>query len=391
MSAAPVPEDPIVKLPDLEHAQWRYMLTLPNELVPNKDEIKKQLIDAIRQDAMFPFYQQTAELLEWKTDADLAKELQDKNTKDLAALEDKIKDAEENLGESEIREAYLAKADFFCRIGDKEKAISAYRVAYDKTVALGQRLDIVFTLIRMGLFYKDSDLTTRNIEKAKTLVEEGGDWDRRNRLKTYEALYMMSSRDFKGAAKILHDTLATFSSYELFSYNTFVKYLVYMAMVSFDRVKIKSGVIDSPEVLQVLHEIPGLTEYLNSLYNSDYAQFFRSLAFLSEDIKRDRFLAPHAAFYVREMRVAAYTQLLESYSSVRLESIAQAFGVSQEFIDRELSRFIAANRLHCKIDKVGGVVETTRPDAKNAQYQATIKQGDLLLNRIQKLSRVIHV
>ena len=36
---------------------------------------------------------------------------------------------------------------------------------------------------------------------------------------------------------------------------------------------------------------------------------------------------------------------------------------------RELSRFIAAGRLHCKIDKVKGIVETNRPDSKNWQYQ----------------------
>lgn len=57
----------------------------------------------------------------------------------------------------------------------------------------------------------------------------------------------------------------------------------------------------------------------------------------------------------------------------------------------ELSRFIALGRLHCVIDKVNGIVETNRLDAKNAQYQACIKQGDLLLNRVQKLSRVINV
>jgi 26S proteasome regulatory subunit N7 len=56
---------------------------------------------------------------------------------------------------------------------------------------------------------------------------------------------------------------------------------------------------------------------------------------------------------------------------------------------REISRFIACGRLNAKIDKVSGVLETNRPDAKNALYQSTIKQGDLLLNRIQKLSRVI--
>lgn len=61
---------------------------------------------------------------------------------------------------------------------------------------------------------------------------------------------------------------------------------------------------------------------------------------------------------------------------------------------RELSRFIAAGRLHCKVDKVGGIVETNRSrrtDSKHWQYQATVKQGDLLINRVQKLSRVINI
>ena len=35
------------------------------------------------------------------------------------------------------------------------------------------------------------------------------------------------------------------------------------------------------------------------------------------------------------------------------------------------------------------VMVSRRPDAKNAQYQAAIKQGDLILNRLQKLSRVV--
>lgn len=85
-------------------------------------------------------------------------------------------------------------------------------------------------------------------------------------------------------------------------------------------------------------------------------------------------------------------------------------------------------RLNCRIDKVGGVVETNRPDRKNFLYQvrhctalhcswwcvglaeidyahfssmlvmsalcpvqSTIKQGDLLLNRLQKLGRIINI
>lgn len=55
----------------------------------------------------------------------------------------------------------------------------------------------------------------------------------------------------------------------------------------------------------------------------------------------------------------------------------------------DLARFIAAGRLSCTIDRVSGIVETHRPDAKNARYAAVIKQGDAVLTSVQRLSRVI--
>ena len=44
-------------------------------------------------------------------------------------------------------------------------------------------MDLVFLNIRIGLFHNDHAITTANIAKAKQMLEEGGDWDRRNRLK----------------------------------------------------------------------------------------------------------------------------------------------------------------------------------------------------------------
>lgn len=78
-------------------------------------------------------------------------------------------------------------------------------------------------------------------------------------------------------------------------------------------------------------------------------------------------------------------------SSVMLSTMATSFGVSGEMLDGELSRFISAGRLSAKIDKVGDIIETSRPDRKNAQYQEVIKKGDVLLNQIQKLVRVVDV
>ncbi len=52
------------------------------------------------------------------------------------------------------------------------------------------------------------------------------------------------------------------------------------------------------------------------------------------EFKCDRYLAPHARYYVREMRIKAYTQLLESYRSLSLPHMAKCFGVSVPFMDR---------------------------------------------------------
>ena len=52
------------------------------------------------------------------------------------------------------------------------------------------------------------------------------------------------------------------------------------------------------------------------------------------EFKCDRYLAPHTRYYVREMRVKAYTQLLESYRTLSLAHMAKCFGVSEGFMDR---------------------------------------------------------
>ena len=43
---------------------------------------------------------------------------------------------------------------------------------------------------------------------------------------------------------------------------------------------------------------------------------------------------------------------LKSYSSLTLSYMAQAVGVTDKYIDKELSKYIAGGRLHAKLDKV---------------------------------------
>ncbi|KAI4498796.1 hypothetical protein M0802_005971 [Mischocyttarus mexicanus] len=377
-------EEGLEKNPNLELAQIKFLLSLPEH---HEDPfLKTKLLDAIKAENMAPFYEEVCRDLGWIVDETLLANMRARNAEQLQELDGAIEDAEKNLGEMEVREANLKKSEHLCRIGDKEGAITAFRKTYDKTVSLGHRLDIVFHNIRIGLFYLDHDHITRNIEKAKSLIEEGGDWDRRNRLKVYQGTYCIAVRDFKEAANFFLDTISTFTSYELMDYNTFVRYTVYLSMISLPRNELRDKIIKGSEILEVLHSNSDVKDYLFSLYNCHYAEFFKNLAQVEGLLRRDYLVFPHYRYYVREMRILAYTQLLESYRSLTLHYMAEAFGVTVEYIDQELSRFIAAGRLHCKVDRVGGVVETNRPDSKNWQYQAMIKYNTMLSIRIgQKL------
>ena len=71
-----------------------------------------------------------------------------------------------------------------------------------------------------------------------SLIEEGGDWDRRNRLKVYKGYYAIIIRDFKTAASNFLESISTFTSYELMPYKTFVEYTVLVAIVALKRAEL---------------------------------------------------------------------------------------------------------------------------------------------------------
>ena len=274
-------------------------------------------------------------------------------------------------------------------ITNQDEAISAYRLTYETTIAIGKRLDIVFSYIRLGFCWRDAKLIKDNIAKAKDLLEEGGDWERRNKLKVYEGHYLLLARQFKEAATILLDCVATFTCYELCTYNDFIFNTIVACVIAVPRSVLKEKVVASPEILTVIKEMPACESFVYSMYNCKYAAYMHSLTEMMDIFETNFYLRTHRQWICRQARAKAYAQFLESYRSVRLDSMAATFGVSAPFLDVELCTYINNHHLSAKVDKVTGIVEMSRPDSKNAQYQSMIKTGDVLLNRMQKLSRVI--
>ncbi|KAK7422265.1 proteasome regulatory particle subunit [Neonectria magnoliae] len=381
----------------------------------------------------------TATTITLPWDEGLYNQLKEDNDRELAEFQKEEEEAEEQAGDTEIITAKGKRAEFWAR----DKAIAAYESVFEKTGILGAKIDLVLAIIRMGLFYGDKPLVKKHVERAKTLVETGGDWDRRNRLKAYEGLHLLTLRAHNLAAPLLLDSLSTFTSYELCTYSNLVVYSVIAGCVSLKRVDFKTKVVDAPEIKAILGDGedkllaisgalsagPGieaaaapkpaavvnlttlgtgsdqpeaelaidfspLALLVSSLYNGNYKTFFQSLADVEEEfLNQDRYLHEHKSWLIRELRLRAYQQLLQSYRVVGLESMANDFGVTVDFLDRDLARFIAGGRIPCTIDRVTGkgVIETNRPDDKNKQYQDVVRQGDQLITKLQKYGQAVRL
>lgn len=264
---------------------------------------------------------------------------------------------------------------------------------FEKTGILGTKIDLVLAIIRVGIFFGDKLFVKKTVDRAKALVDSGGDWDRRNRLKAYQGLHLLTIRSYNLAAPLLLDSLSTFTSYELCSYSSLVVYSVLAGSVSLKRVDFKAKVVDAPEIKAILGsgeeklsalsgaasagpgagdeemkdvssatptpaptavnlttlgssstepaeletpiDFSPLANLVNSLYVGDYRSFFLALAAVEDNfLSQDRYLYEHRGWFVREMRLRGYQQLLQSYRIVGLNSMANDFGVSVDFLDR---------------------------------------------------------
>jgi 26S proteasome regulatory subunit N7 len=307
----------------------------------------------------------------------------------------------------------------------QDKAIEAYEAAIAKTAGLASRIDLRLSIVRVHFFHGNLKAVAAAIATAKALIDQGGDWDRRNRCKVYQGLHAIAVRDFKLGATLFLDTLSTFTALELIDYTDFVALCVIAGTFACDRKDLKKKVRFSvggyivkthfprvdPRIArshrinagaaapQRLHRLPLQLQLLALLHRIRCVRTLFPRPTLTKvaaeveehHLQTSNLLAIHTRFYVREMRIKAYAQFLESYRSVTLSSLGHAFGVSEDFVDGDLARFIASGRLAYAIDKVNGVVETTSRsvDPRNLKYEQVIQRSDALLNNIQRLSRVV--
>ena len=273
-----------------------------------------------------------------------------------------------------------------------DKAIEQFKETIEKTTSFNTKFDAIFEILHIGLLEKNQDILKEYLSKCQELLkEEGGDWEKKNRFKVYEGLNFILNKNFKEAGKNFLDALMTFTSYELFDFKTFVFYTAITNIITIDRKTLKERIIDNSDVLSCINDIPHLQKFLNTFYEGEYSEFFLELYYIIQTLKKDFYLSKHYNYFINEMRIKVYSQFLQSYKTVTIDNMAKVFGVSTNFIDSELSNFISQGRINAKIDKVSGIIECSHNEQNVDLYQTTIRESDILISKIHKLSKLLEI
>ena len=126
----------------------------------------------------------------------------------------------------------------------------------------------------MNIEKEDIQVLSKDIDTCHKLVEDGADWDKKNKLKIFEGVYCMMIRDFKKASDLFVSSVATFTATEVMPFREFVFYAVVLAILTQNRKTLRKEIIHSPDILSVNRDIPYLKEFSESFYNCDYKTFF---------------------------------------------------------------------------------------------------------------------
>ncbi|KAL0231837.1 hypothetical protein GEMRC1_011241 [Eukaryota sp. GEM-RC1] len=309
-------------------------------------------------------------------------------------LKHAIEDAEKNMGENEIRDAWKNLNVFYGEIGDESRYLETFPKVYELTSGALLKCDLLFSQALFALKYDDFTLAEKAVTRAVSFLEQGSlDFEHKNRLMIFRAVLLTKSRQISQAAQFFLDSVQSFMSNDIITFEEFIRYVILTSPLILSRPLLKSQVLDSPEVLSVVHHSTVAKSYhfLQCLYSTNYSESLTSLSEVLSILQTsDKFLSSHTNWLFRELRLVCLKQHLWAYVSVKLSSMADLFGVSEAILESDLRRFIVAGRLSCSIDEHAGIVYTDSANSRSDQG-SVVRNIDGLLAKMQVLSRSLAV
>jgi len=380
------PQEPSLRLFEIAH-----LLDQSVEIVPQGErdllviEAKKLIVENNIIFYFKHFFSQNANYTE--IEEQMKKNIEEKYAEFLT----KIDTAEEAGSDQDILDIKIQRVKYCCQILENFDILDEFfqeilKLTSSNTV----RIDLYFALSKYSISRKDLTQFNTYIEQLDKIVENDGDWDHRNRYNVYKTIfYLLSGNNFTAANPLLLNSIQTFSSTDIIPVDDAMLLAVYIGIIRCKRKELNEKIIESPEIIQslLLPRFNLQSQFLNYFYSCQYSKFYSLLPQIYNQLLRSPYLSQSASLYLKEARLVSYKQYLSSFQLVKIDAFAASFGVSNQFIEQDVSNLISAGRLDAKIDLVQNVIKVVHSTNKMSQFVDVVNQADGIVSKINTLTQ----
>lgn len=115
-------------------------------------------------------------------------------TLEFKKIDEKLAIAEEKGSDIEIRDVLIEKAELYLKAGDNDNFHLYYLKAIQKTALSQKKLEFYLIIVNSYFRLRNYNKLVEYLNICKTLNEEVGDWEKKNKINLYEGLLLLIRR-----------------------------------------------------------------------------------------------------------------------------------------------------------------------------------------------------
>ncbi|XP_047337419.1 COP9 signalosome complex subunit 1-like [Impatiens glandulifera] len=291
-------------------------------------------------------------------------------------LENELNTYRTNMIKESIRMGYNDFGDFFYVHGALGDAFKNYVRTRDYCTTakhiIHMCLNAILVSIEMGQFAHVSSYVGKaeqTSEKLEPIVSA--------KFCAASGMALLEIKKYKHAArKFLEVGFELGNNYaEVIAPQDVATYGGLCALATFDRMELKTKVIDNSNFRNFLELVPEVRELIQDFYSSRYASCLDYLGNLKENLLLDIHLNKHVETLYEEIRHKAIIQYTHPFISVDLKMMASAFKTSVAGLQKELESLITDNQIQARIDSHNKILYAQHADQRNATFHRVLQNG----------------
>ncbi|XP_011035131.1 PREDICTED: COP9 signalosome complex subunit 1-like isoform X1 [Populus euphratica] len=292
-------------------------------------------------------------------------------------LENELNAYRTNLIKESIRMGYNDFGDYYYAHGYLADAFKSYARTRDYCTTskhvIHTCMSAILVSIEMGQFTHVTSYVSKAEQTAEALEPPTV-----SKLRCAAGLAHLEAKKYKLAArKFLEVSPELGNSYnEVIAPQDVATYGGLCALASFDRMELKSKVIDNPNFRNFLELVPEVRELIHDFYSSHYASCLDYLGNLKANLMLDIHLHDHVQTLYDQIRNKALIQYTHPFVSVDLHMMANAFKTTVAGLGKELEALIADNQIQARIDSHDKILYARHADQRNVTFQRVLQTGN---------------